>query len=100
MPNPQPAPLQAVVFDMDGSLFDTEKIYLHVFRRALKDQGLDMDEDFYHHNLAGTTNEHIETYLQTEHGDPFNLSLYKQTWQQYLHEYIEKKGLPFMPEIP
>ncbi|BDS06013.1 phosphorylated carbohydrates phosphatase [Oceaniferula spumae] len=92
--------MQAVVFDMDGTLFDTEKIYYHVFLLALRDQGFDMDEDFYHQNLAGTTNVHIETYLQAEHGHSFDLALYKSAWPQYLHEYIEEKGLPFMPEIP
>lgn len=91
--------IKAIVFDMDGTLFDTEKIYFLAYRKALVDQGLSLDEDFYHQNLAGTTNQSIEDFFQELHGVEFDRERYKTEWPKNLHDIIEKDGLPFMPEI-
>lgn len=92
-------PIQAIVFDMDGTLFDTESMYCRAFQRALADQSIPLDESFYHRELAGTTNLHIEKFLSNKHGASLDLPRYQKTWHTYLHEEIDTSGLPFMPEI-
>lgn len=100
MTNPRLNPIRAVVFDMDGTLFDTEKVFYAAYERALADQNIGLDEAFYHRNLAGTTNRNIECHFETTHGDRFDLGHYQEAWPRYLDEQIDEHGLPFMPEIP
>ncbi|WP_300039323.1 HAD family phosphatase [uncultured Roseobacter sp.] len=45
--------LQAVVFDMDGLLLDTEQVYFEGFRTALAGLGLRQDDDLFR-RLVGT----------------------------------------------
>lgn len=39
--------IKAVIFDMDGLMFDTERISFICFSEALKAHGLKLDEQFF-----------------------------------------------------
>ena len=39
--------LKAVLFDMDGLIFDTESIYKQSWQYAAAEQGLTITDDFY-----------------------------------------------------
>lgn len=42
-----PSAIKAVIFDLDGTLIDTEKIYREVWPRTLKTMGLEMKDEQY-----------------------------------------------------
>ena len=42
-----PAPVDAVILDMDGLLLDTERVYRRAFIASAARQGFDMSEDLY-----------------------------------------------------
>lgn len=89
----------AVIFDMDGTLFDTEILYYRAFTSVLSEQGIELEEDFYHANLAGTTNRHIEDYLAEIYGEQFRLDGFRVGWPVRLKEILDRDGLPFMEGI-
>lgn len=49
-------PIKCVIFDMDGTLIDSEKIYMECYVRAAKKHGLTVEEEVFH-VLIGTSGE-------------------------------------------
>ncbi|GAA0147801.1 phosphatase [Lithospermum erythrorhizon] len=63
----QYAPLEAVLFDIDGTLCDSDPIHHHAFQEMLLEigynGGVPIDEEFFVKNIAGKHNEDIATAL-------------------------------------
>ncbi|XP_039121922.1 haloacid dehalogenase-like hydrolase domain-containing protein Sgpp [Dioscorea cayenensis subsp. rotundata] len=61
------APLEAVLFDIDGTLCDTDPVHHYAFREMLLEigynNGVPIDEDFFVKNIAGGHNEDIASRL-------------------------------------
>ncbi|MEM0979621.1 MAG: HAD-IA family hydrolase [Cyanobacteria bacterium P01_H01_bin.58] len=51
--------LQAVFFDMDGTLANTDPIHLEVWREILEPEGYTVDEAFFKQHISGQLNEHL-----------------------------------------
>ena len=51
--------LQAVFFDLDGTLANTDPIHLEVWRKLLEPHGYDVDEAFFKQHISGRLNEHL-----------------------------------------
>jgi beta-phosphoglucomutase len=62
-----PATLGALVFDMDGTLADSDPVHLLAFRELLAAHGIPMDEETYRRRLSGRTNEAIFAELFPHH---------------------------------
>ncbi|KAK3014825.1 hypothetical protein RJ639_008301 [Escallonia herrerae] len=61
------APLEAVLFDVDGTLCDSDPLHYYAFRELLQEIGFNggvpITEDFFVENIAGKHNEDIATLL-------------------------------------
>ncbi|XP_022155545.1 haloacid dehalogenase-like hydrolase domain-containing protein Sgpp isoform X2 [Momordica charantia] len=57
------APVQAVLFDVDGTLCDSDPLHYHAFREMLQEIGFNggvpIDEEFFIKNVAGKHNDDI-----------------------------------------
>ncbi|NEQ43756.1 MAG: HAD-IA family hydrolase [Leptolyngbya sp. SIOISBB] len=53
--------LQAVLFDLDGTLANTDPIHLKVWREILEPHGYTVDDAFFQAHISGRLNEHIIT---------------------------------------
>jgi HAD superfamily hydrolase (TIGR01509 family) len=51
--------LKALLFDLDGTLANTDPIHFETWRELLLDQGLDISLDFYQTNFSGRRNQEI-----------------------------------------
>jgi HAD superfamily hydrolase (TIGR01509 family) len=70
-----PKPLQAVIFDMDGLLLDTERLYRTAMFAACAAQGHEM-VDHVHLSLIGTPKELGDAKLVEYFGPTFDLERY------------------------
>jgi len=70
-----PKPLQAVIFDMDGLLLDTEVLYRAAIFAACTAQGLQM-VDHVHLSLIGTPRDLEDSKLIAHFGRTFDLDRY------------------------
>lgn len=51
--------LRALIFDMDGTLADSDPIHRAAFGKYLEPYGFEVDEDFYRAHISGRTNAAI-----------------------------------------
>ncbi|KAG8382469.1 hypothetical protein BUALT_Bualt05G0080500 [Buddleja alternifolia] len=63
----QVAPLEAILFDIDGTLCDSDPLHYYAFREMLQEIGFNggvpITEDFFVKNIAGKHNEDIASTL-------------------------------------
>lgn len=70
---PLSAPVEAVIFDMDGTLIDTERVYTTVIIAASGRFGFPMAESFCH-SLIGVPAADCEQMIQAHFGPAFPLA--------------------------
>lgn len=51
--------MKALLFDMDGTLADTEPLHLNALRHMLRDHGVDPDIPDFHSRIAGRTSDAV-----------------------------------------
>ena len=87
---------QAVIFDMDGLLLDSEVIYGRVWEQAAVELGYSSSLSDYL-DYVGRRAEDCDSDLQACYGTEFPISLF---WQRQVHLYNEhrqKYGVPLKP---
>jgi beta-phosphoglucomutase len=52
-------PLRALLFDLDGTLIDSDLLHFEAFRRISAPYGVDFDEAYFLHHMSGHTNAEI-----------------------------------------
>ncbi|HOP95622.1 MAG TPA: HAD family phosphatase [Dictyoglomaceae bacterium] len=85
--------VQGIIFDMDGLMFDTERIGYFLWKKAGEEFGINLTEDIFLETIGVNiqkTKEILEKYFGKEH--PFE-EIYKRKIK-LTEEYIEKNGVP------
>ncbi|WED24505.1 HAD family phosphatase [Vibrio sp. JC009] len=86
---------KALLFDMDGLIFDTEGLYKKAWQRAAGDQGLDLNDEFYQ-NFIGVQDPACEQLMVSHFGERLNLPLFQKQRDQYVKE-LKQKPVPYKP---
>ena len=90
-----PRPPAAVVFDMDGLLFDTEALYLRAFHAASDEGGHGLTTELFMLTIGGTWPT-VQTVLTDAHGADFPLDDFRAAWHRHA-ERIAADGVPLKP---
>src|SRR5471032_2796428 len=77
-----PRPVAAVVFDMDGLLFDTEKLYARAALSAAKEIGCEMSLDVFH-RIIGTTLQENRRVLLEHYGEAYPFDELRVVWSRH-----------------
>jgi len=85
----------AVLFDMDGTLINTEIIYMEEWRRAAALQGFELSSDLWHRFLGRPTHECLQE-MKNELGDGFNVEEHVAEWRPRLTQRLATE-VPVMP---
>jgi HAD superfamily hydrolase (TIGR01509 family) len=74
--------LQAVLFDLDGTLANTDPIHIEVWREILKPHGYTVDETFFKEKISGRLNEYLikELLPQLSDSQGKQLAVDKESW--------------------
>ena len=91
-PNDFPHPLNAVIFDMDGLLIDTEKHLVRCWCQAAREMGFDMQRRHALHirSLAG---KYAEPYLKSELGEDFDYFRVRERRKELVAQALKENGL-------
>lgn len=90
--------MHAVIFDMDGVLFDTERICEKSWMAAAKKRGLSGMEEVFSRCIGQNENGSRSVVLGA-YGEDFDYPGFRKEASAYFWEYIEKDGLPMMKGV-
>ncbi len=93
-----PLPLEAIIFDMDGLMLDTERVARSAWQRAMADWGCTISDDIYL-QIVGRDAQDTVAILQGVYGADFPVRAVRQRKQQYLEEHIARHGVPMKPGL-
>lgn len=82
--------VESVIFDMDGVLFDTESIYLKVWKNVFRKYGYKMTKDIYSQVIA-TWRENVKKVFLREFGAELPIEKMYREKDIALKEEIEKQ---------
>lgn len=90
-----PRPPAAVIFDMDGLLFDTERLYGQAILTAAAEVGCPMSHDIFL-QLVGRSHEVNYAFLLSHYGPDYPLQALIATWGRHFRD-LAAAGLPLKP---
>lgn len=88
--------MRAVVFDMDGILFDTERICQDSWIQVAKKRGLQGMEEIFPRCIGLNANGSRRIVLEA-YGENFDYEGFRAEASTWFWNYIEKNGLPVIP---
>ena len=84
--------IQAVIFDMDGTIFDSEPVYMKINQDAAKQLGGFISDELYH-STVGTTMGESYSILAKGLADDFPMDKFADLWPILWDEYVKENGV-------
>lgn len=85
--------VELVIFDMDGTIFDTERLDIECWKRAFQQLGIEIPEEALYRKI-GLNSKYSKKLLEQESGVKFDYDEVKQLKRKIIKEFIEKNGVP------
>lgn len=90
--------VKGVLFDMDGLMFDTERLDMEAWRHAGRTLGFAVDENVLL-ALRGTSGPSAREKLRQAFGPEFNYDETRRARLEYSDAWIEAHGMPVKPGL-
>jgi HAD superfamily hydrolase (TIGR01509 family) len=84
--------IQAIIFDMDGLMLDTERVERKTFARTAAEFGFDTVENVYVRTIGRNWPDTKRIFLEA-FGDQFPYDEIRSKWRQYTEEHIAEFGV-------
>jgi len=94
---PFPAPIRAVLLDLDGTLLDTETIFVGAMLAALADTGIVLEERVVH-AMIGLPGKEVIALLTAELGSRFDYPAFQPIYVAHRTERM-RNGIPLKPGV-
>jgi HAD superfamily hydrolase (TIGR01509 family) len=81
-------PVEAVLFDMDGLLIDTEAVYIEAYHAAARTVGVEMPLELCH-SMIGVPSRECETMIQDHFGPAFSVDRFQGHFNDHAHRLLD-----------
>lgn len=85
--------MKAVIFDMDGVMFDTERLGINAWNYAGEKMNIDCTEDMVFKAL-GVSVKTVNKLLKEEYGQDFDLELFRKYCDEYTDKFFSENKVP------
>jgi HAD superfamily hydrolase (TIGR01509 family) len=92
-----PRPVGAVILDMDGTVLDTERVYVETFCETVAPFGYTLPRDFLH-SLVGGTREQFQAGLRARLGEDFPYDDHRVAYLAR-RDALLAQGVPMKPGV-
>lgn len=90
---------EAVVFDMDGVMFDSERIVQYSFNKAGGEMGYGLLGDENICFTLGMNRAGRKAYFKEKYGQDFPYDAFQERYSEIYKEYVKRNGLPVKPGL-
>lgn len=90
--------MEAVVFDMDGVLFDTEILCMKSWMAIAKQWGMGGMEEVFPKCIGLNANDSRRIVMEA-YGEDFDYPVFREQTARWFREYIRENGLPVKPGV-
>lgn len=85
--------IKGAVFDMDGLMFDTERLVYETWQMMMDEAGYDYNLDVFKNTIGWRINESKKFY-EEKYGADFDYMAYKNHSREIFLDRIEREGVP------
>lgn len=85
--------IQAVIFDMDGLLFDTERLFFDLSKEIGEEIGWKISDEILYLSM-GKNYRDIEDLLKSRLGKDFPFQQYVESWRKHRDRHFKAQGIP------
>lgn len=89
---------QALIFDMDGLMLDSEPLYQRAWQTAAQELGFVLENDLYL-SLVGRSSEEADCMFVRTFGEKFPVQEFNRRWDQHWRSLIRQQGIKLQPGL-
>ena len=90
--------VEAIIFDMDGVLIDTERISFQSYQKVFEEYEYELDEKIFL-KFIGRNVESIKAIIKEEYGEVFPVDIVHEKKSKLALETIDKNGVMIKPGV-
>lgn len=84
---------KSIIFDMDGVIFDTERMILEIWKSVAECQGIKDIEHVMHQCIGGNLTKTKEIFLM-HYGEAFTYDAFRKEADTIFHQKAKSEGIP------